>query len=138
MEAQICRPSRVPNREFWTHVRLTCVLVLLGLWLRWRFGIGPAWIPYLKGGFVILFFCFCLLGLLSVVFARLFVALLILPIHATIILNRWIFDGAYWSFRNILLLFYKRRVSAFIAFLCELGIFAGLWYATEQLIRRYC
>ena len=136
METRCCRPSPVPDRELWTRIRLLAVLIAFGLWVHWRF--GPAVPPCVKGGIVILFFLFCLLGLFSVNLARFLVLLLALPIHAAIILNRMLFDGAYWSFRTILRLFYMRRVSAFIAFLCELGVLVALSQLAELLIRRYC
>ncbi|MDE2312688.1 MAG: hypothetical protein KGL04_00750, partial [Elusimicrobia bacterium] len=116
METQTCRPSGVPNREFWTELRLIAVLSAFGLWLYWRTSFGSAFFLYAKGCTLIIFFLFCLIGLLSVNLARLYVSLLILPIHAAIALNRWLFESAYWTFRTVLRLFYMRRVSAFIAF----------------------
>ncbi len=137
METRICRPSPVPNREVWTNLRLLAVLSALGLWIYWRTGFDAAFLLYAKDVAIIVFFLFCLIGLLSVNLARLYVSLLILPIHAMVILNRLLYEGAYWTFRTVLRLFYMHRVSAVIAFLCELGIFAALWRLVELLIRRH-
>ena len=91
----------------------------------------------MKWGLAILGALFCLMAMASVNLARVYASVLIFPFYALTVLNDWFYDGCYWLYRTILRLFYMRRVSAFIAFLCELGIFAGLWYTAELLIRRY-
>jgi hypothetical protein len=70
---------------------------------------------------------FCFFALISGTLAELYVALVALPFSATTVLNDYLYEACFWTFRTILRLLYMRRVSAFMALLGELSLFVGLW-----------
>ena len=138
MESQACRPSITANRELWPLFRLLTVLTLGVIWLHHKLNLGPISLLYVKGGIVILVALFCLIALVSINLARLYASLLIFPFFAVTVLNDWLYDGAYWTFRTILRLFYMRKVAAFFALIGELGLFIVLLQMGKILFKRYC
>ena len=125
------------RRDFWPLIRLFTVFATMALWTRWRFAWKAPTPTEIQAAAVGLFVIFLFIGSLSITLARLYVALMFFPIYATTVLNAWLYDGCYWTFRTVLRLLYMRRVSAVAALAGELGLFIGLWRLIEFLIRSY-
>ncbi len=137
METHLCRPSITCRHNLWPLCRLLIVLALGIIWLHHKLNLAPISLLYVKGGIVILVALFCLIALVSINFARLYASLLIFPFFAVTVLNDWLYDGAYWTFRTILRLFYMRRVSAIFALLGEIWMFVLLSLFCEILLRAF-
>ena len=116
---------------------MTLVLLILGFWVHWRFGLTASSLPAFRRDLGIMLVVFFICAGIEPSFARLYGKVVLLPFYATIVLNNWLYGGSHWVFRTILRLLYIRRVSAFVALLGELGLFALLWHGVELLLRRY-
>jgi hypothetical protein len=113
------------------------VFILFGLWGHWRFHWSAASLPVVQKNLTGMLLVFCFFALISGTLAELYVALVALPFSATTVLNDYLYEACFWTFRTILRLLYMRRVSAFVALLGELGLFVVLWRSVEILLRKY-
>lgn len=124
-------------REPWPLARLLMVAALFVLWGKSKFGWTAAAVPMIgktaEGMLGVLLLC----GLVSRRLGLLYIAIVGLPVWATLLLNDWLYRGSYWIFRTVLRLLYDRRVSAVVALLAEFGLFLAAWELAATVLRNY-
>ncbi len=133
MDKQNLRWNAFQYWDPWPLTRLLLVLATLSLWAHLQHGcVFPT--PSVLGRAAFgLFEVFCLFALVGL--AQLYLALVLFPVYAAIVLNDWLYDGCYW----LLGLVGPRspRWKAGFALAGELGLFVGLCRSMEFLLKNY-
>lgn len=126
-----------PRWNLWPLTRLLMVLAGLGLWAHWRLGWNLPTLPQLERYAFGQLAAFSLCAIFSSALARLYLAVLLFPLYATIVLNDWLYEGS----RFLLRLVSGPRspqVEAGCSLAGEFGLFMSLWWAIEFLGRTCC
>lgn len=134
MEEHILRWKPFTYWDPWPLIRLLSVLFTLGLWAHWRLGWTPPALPAFSRSALGVFEAFCLCALVSFSLTRVFLAVLMFPLFATIVLNDWFYDCSHWLLR-IVAGPRSPWLSSGLALGGELGLFLSLAYLIERLLR---
>ena len=118
----------------WPCLRLLAVFAATGLWAHWRFAWTLPALPAIVREVLSLFEIFFICAVLSRALAQFYLILLVMPLYGVVFLNSWFYDGSHWVLRRLSGL-RSPRLQAGLALAGELGLFVGLWYLLEILLR---